>query len=179
MTQIKSLCVFCGAQNNVAPHFLEMGAEFGKQLAEKNIRMIYGGGDCGLMGAAANASLEHGGKVTGVFPMSLKQIENEHQSLTEIIIVESMHERKKKMYDLTDAFVVLPGGFGTMDEMFEIITWKQLLLHEKPVIVVNYKGYWDHLVALMDNILKEGFATPETRELYEVVDKPEDVFSIL
>lgn len=179
MTNIKSLCVFCGAQNNVPKHFLDMGAEFGKHLAKKNIRMIYGGGDCGLMGAAANASLDAGGKVVGVFPMSLKEIENEHQSLTEIIIVESMHERKKKMYDLTDAFVVLPGGFGTMDEMFEIITWKQLLLHEKPVIIVNYKGYWDHLVALMDNIVDNGFAKPETKLLYQVVDTPEDVFPLI
>ena len=90
-----------------------------------------------------------------------------------------MHERKKKMFDLTDAFVILPGGFGTMDEMFEIITWKQLLLHEKPVIIVNYKGYWDALVTLMDNILREGFATKETALLYQVVDQPEDVFPLI
>ena len=179
MTVVKSLCVFCGAQNNVDQHFLDMGARFGAHLANNNVRMIYGGGDCGLMGSAANAALENGGEVTGVFPLSLKQIENEHQSLTEIIMVESMHERKKKMFDLTDAFVILPGGFGTMDEMFEIITWKQLLLHEKPVIIVNYRGYWDGLVKLMDNILDEGFATPETRKLYTVVDKPSEVFPLL
>ena len=179
MKTIKSLCVFCGAQDNVAQHFLDMGARFGEHLAKNNVRMIYGGGDCGLMGAAANAALKNGGEVTGVFPLSLREMENEHQSLTEIIIVESMHERKKKMFDLTDAFVILPGGFGTMDEMFEIITWRQLLLHEKPVIIVNYRGYWDGLVALMDNILAEGFATPETRGLYQVVDKPSDVFLLL
>lgn len=176
---IASICVFCGAQNNVPKHFLEMGAEFGKSLAANNINMIYGGGDCGIMGAAANAALAGGGKVTGVFPLSLKSIENEHQSLTEIIIVESMHERKKRMFDLTDAFVILPGGFGTMDEMFEIITWKQLLFHEKPVIIVNDKGYWSALIELMDNIIDTGFAKPETKLLYQVVDTAEEVLPLL
>lgn len=179
MKKIKSICVFCGAQNAVPKHFLEMGAYFGEMLARRDIRLIYGGGDCGIMGAVANACLKAGGEVTGVFPISLRNLENEHQSLTEIIIVESMHERKKKMFDLTDAFVVLPGGFGTMDEMFEILTWKQLQLHNKPLTIVNYEQYWEPLVKLMDNILAIGFARPENADLYEVVERLEDVFESL
>ena len=176
---IKNVCVFCGAQNAVPKVHLDAGSTFGAELAKKQIKLIYGGGDCGIMGAIANSSLKAGGEVTGVFPVSLKNIENEHQSLTEIIIVGSMHERKKLMFDLTDAFVIFPGGFGTMDEMFEILTWRQLQLHEKPVIIFNHEGYWDKLVALMDNIIDTGFARPVTREFYEVVDNMDDILKKL
>lgn len=179
MSSITSLCVFCGAQNAVNKKFLEMGSAFGKMLAERKIKLVYGGGDCGLMGAVANASLQNGGHVTGVFPISLRNIENEHQKLSEIVIVGSMHERKKLMFDLSDGFIVLPGGFGTMDEMFEILTWRQLLLHEKPVVIVNYEGYWDKLISLMDNIIRERFARVETAAYYEVVERPEQVFELL
>ncbi len=176
---VSSLCVFCGAQNDVPKYYLEMGAEFGRMLAEGGIRLIYGGGDCGVMGATANAVLSHGGQVTGVFPISLRTLENEHRSLTEIVIVGSMHERKKLMFDLSEAFIILPGGFGTMDEMFEILTWKQLKLHSKPVIIVNYKGYWDPLIKLMDNIVATGFARQETADIYRVVSTPDQVFEAI
>jgi uncharacterized protein (TIGR00730 family) len=177
MSSISSLCVFCGAQNAVPKQFLEMGAYLGEQLAKRGIRLIYGGGDCGVMGAVANATMKAGGEVTGVFPRSLKNLENEHQALTEIILVESMHERKKKMFDLADGFIVLPGGFGTMDEMFEILTWKQLKFHEKPLIIVNYQNYWTPLVQLMDNIIATGFARPENALLYKVVSEVDEVFT--
>lgn len=177
MSQISSLCVFCGAQNAVPKHFLEMGAYLGEQLAKRDIRLIYGGGDCGVMGAVANATMKAGGHAIGVFPRSLKNLENEHQSLTEIILVESMHERKMRMFDLADGFVVLPGGFGTMDETFEILTWKQLQFHHKPLVIVNYREYWTPLVQLMDNIISIGFAKPENAELYEVVTEVDDIFS--
>ncbi len=170
MADIKAVCVFCGASNNAPKEHMESGAEFGQMLASLNIRLVYGGGDCGVMGAVANAVLKKGGQVTGVFPMSLKNIENEHSSLSEIIMVESMHERKRIMFERSDAIVVLPGGFGTMDEMFEIITWKQLLFHNKPIVIFNHNGYWDSLVVLMENIINKGFARPETRDLYKVVD---------
>lgn len=179
MSQISSLCVFCGAQNAVPKHFLEMGAYFGEQLAKHNIRLIYGAGDCGIMGAVANATLKAGGHATGVFPRSLKNLENEHQSLTETILVESMHERKKKMFDLADGFVVLPGGFGTMDETFEVLTWKQLKFHDKPIIIVNYHHYWTPLIQLMDNIINIGFAKPENAQLYTVVTELDEVFNVL
>jgi len=179
MTPPKSVCVFCGASNNIPKKFLDIGATFGQLLASRGITLVYGGGDCGVMGAIANASLKTGGHVTGVFPVSLRNIENEHQSLSEIIIVNTMHERKQCMFDRTDAFVVFPGGFGTMDEMFEILTWKQLLLHNKPVVIFNYQGYWDPLIALMKNIIETGFAKPETATYYHVVTEVEEILDIL
>lgn len=171
----QAVCVFCGASNNAPKEHLEIGTTFGTMLAEKGIRLVYGGGDCGVMGTVANSVLRNGGKVTGVFPRSLKNIESEHASLTEIIMVESMHERKRIMFERSDAIVVLPGGFGTMDEMFEIITWKQLEFHTKPIVIFNHLNYWDPLVALMDNIISKGFARQETRDLYRVVDSIEGV----
>jgi len=175
MSEIKAVCVFCGARNDVPQTHLDIGKTFGTMLAARGIRLVYGGGDCGVMGAVANAVLKNKGQVTGVFPRSLKDLESEHASLSEIIMVESMHERKRIMFERSDAIVVLPGGFGTMDEMFEIITWKQLRFHEKPVVILNHKGYWDPLVTLMENIIKTGFAREETRQLYDIVDSPEAV----
>lgn len=179
MTDLTSVCVFCGASNNVPKHFLDIGADFGKILASEGVRLVYGGGDCGVMGAVANATMGSGGQVTGVFPVSLRNIENEHQSLSEIIIVNTMHERKMSMFERSDAFVVFPGGFGTMDEMFEIITWHQLRLHEKPVVIFNYKGYWDPLIALMENIMGQGFAKREVAGFYQVVTEVEDILKVL
>ena len=179
MTPRKSVCVFCGASNSVPKKYLDIGTTFGAILAKKDITLVYGGGDCGVMGAIANASLKSGGHVTGVFPVSLRNIENEHQSLSEIIIVNTMHERKQCMFDRTDAFVVFPGGFGTMDEMFEILTWKQLKLHHKPIVIFNYENYWDPLIALMDNIIENKFAKPETAGYYAVVDRVEAILEVL
>ncbi len=176
---VKSVCVFCGAQNAVPKHFLDMGSYFGEQLAKQSLKLVYGGGDCGLMGATANATMANGGHVTGVFPISLRSLENEHKSLSEIVIVGSMHERKKLMFDMSDAFVVLPGGFGTMDELFEILTWKQLKLHDKPIIIVNYENYWAPLVTLMENIMLTGFAKRENAQLYKVVETPDEAIAAL
>ncbi len=179
MDTLKHVCVFCGAQNAVPEEHLQIGRDVGKMLAENGKRLVYGGGDCGLMGAVANGVMEHGGKVTGVFPENLREFEEEHLGLTEIIIVDSMHTRKNLMYKKSDVFVILPGGFGTLDEMFEILTWKQINLHSKPVIIFNYLGYWEHLVQLMDNIIDHGFAKPETRALYSVVNTLEELSEAL
>lgn len=179
MSAINAVCVFCGASNNVPATFLNIGKSFGGMLVEKGIRLVYGGGDCGIMGAVANAVLSNKGYVTGVFPRSLKDLESEHASLSEIIMVESMHERKRIMFERSDAIVVLPGGFGTMDEMFEIITWKQLRFHQKPIIILNHEGYWNPLITLMDNIIDTGFAREEVRSFYQVVDTAEGVISAL
>lgn len=179
MSGRKSVCVFCGASNNVDKKFLDIGAEFGALLAQREITLVYGGGDCGVMGAVANSTMKHGGYAVGVFPRSLRNIENEHQSLTEITIVDTMHERKQNMFERSDAFIVFPGGFGTMDEMFEILTWKQLLLHDKPVVIFNYQGYWDPLIALMKNIIEQRFAKAEVATYYHVVDKLEDIINVL
>ncbi len=175
----RSLCVFCGAQNAVPKHFIAMASYFGEEVARRGMKLVYGGGDCGLMGAAANAAMAGGGHVTGVFPISLRSLENEHKTLSEIVIVGSMHERKKLMFDLSDAFVVLPGGFGTMDETFEILTWKQLQLHHKPILIVNYEHYWSPLVTLMENIMLTGFAKRENAALYTVVDSVDSLFTAL
>lgn len=179
MDKKKSVCVFCGASNAVPQKFLDIGAEFGKLLARNDITLVYGGGDCGVMGAVANATMKNGGHVTGVFPVSLRNIENEHQSLSEIIIVDTMHERKMGMFERSDAFIVFPGGFGTMDEMFEILTWKQLMLHNKPVVIFNYENYWDPLIALMKNIINVGFAKAEVATFYHVVTELEEILDVL
>jgi uncharacterized protein (TIGR00730 family) len=179
MAEIKAVCVFCGARNDVPQTYLEVGRAFGMMLAERGIRLVYGGGDCGVMGAVANSVLKNKGLVTGVFPRSLKNLESEHAGLSEIIMVESMHERKRIMFERSDAIVVLPGGFGTMDEMFEIITWKQLQFHGKPIVILNHEGYWNPLVALMENIIKTGFAREETRSLYNVVGSIGAVFETI
>lgn len=179
MNDKKSVCVFCGASNNVPKKFLDIGATFGQMLASRGIRLIYGGGDCGVMGAVANGTMSNKGQVTGVFPVSLRNIENEHQGLTEIIIVSTMHERKMGMFERSDAFIVFPGGFGTLDEMFEILTWKQLALHDKPVIIFNYQGYWDPLIALMKNIIEVGFAKPVNATYYKVVTELDQIFDAL
>lgn len=171
----KALCVFCGARDAVPAHFLEAGVAFGKLLAERGIPLVYGGGDCGMMGAVASAVMRHGGHVTGVFPKGLQLLEREHRGLSEILIVDSMHERKKAMFDRADAFVALPGGFGTLDETFEIITWRQLRIHEKPVVLYNHRGYWNPWVTLADSIVDNGFATPETRGYFSIVDRMEDI----
>jgi uncharacterized protein (TIGR00730 family) len=179
MAYPKAVCVFCGASNDAPKVHLDLGRVFGKKMAEEGIRLVYGGGDCGIMGAVANAVMANGGKVTGVFPESLRDIENEHQSLTEIVIVDTMHQRKELMYQRSNAFVVLPGGFGTMDEMFEIITWRQLRLHDKPIIIMNNEGYWNNLVALMNEIIAKGFAHKEVATYFQVVDDLESLMEAL
>jgi uncharacterized protein (TIGR00730 family) len=179
MPEIKAICVFCGASRGVPQAHLDAGSALGTLLAQRTIQLVYGGGDSGLMGAVANAVLTGGGYVTGVFPRSLKNLESEHTRLSETILVESMHERKRIMFERCDAIVVLPGGFGTMDEMFEIITWKQLRFHDKPIVILNHQGYWDPLIALMENIIHTGFARAETRQLYTVVDTLEDIFKAI
>ncbi len=179
MKSNKSVCVFCGASNSVDKRFLEIGKVFGEILAKKGITLVYGGGDCGIMGAIANSTMKSGGHVTGVFPVSLRNIENEHQNLSEIIIVNTMHERKQLMFERSDAFIVFPGGFGTMDEMFEILTWKQLELHHKPIVIFNYEKYWDPLIALMKSIVDNKFARPETAGYYVIEEKVEAILEVL
>lgn len=179
MQNSKSLCVFCGASNNVDSKFLEMGSAFGALLAQRGINLVYGGGDCGMMGAVATAVMAHGGHATGVFPKSLRGLEKEQQGLNEIIYVDTMHQRKFTMFDRSDAFAILPGGFGTMDEMFEILTWRQVHIHEKPTVIFNFDGYWSPLIALFENILEHGFAAPVTRESFTVVDEMEGILKTL
>jgi uncharacterized protein (TIGR00730 family) len=176
---MKSVCVFCGAQNAVPQVHLDMARTLGNDMAAAGKQLVYGGGDCGLMGAVANGVLEKDGAVIGVFPRSLGRIEAEHRGVTTMHMVDSMHERKQIMYDNADVFVVLPGGFGTLDEMFEVITWRQIKIHEKLVVIYNHNGYWDHMITLMEHMVAQGFARPETRQFYTVANTKEELYALL
>ena len=176
---IKSVCVFCGASNAVAKHFMEEANKLGRMIAENKLHMVYGAGDCGLMGASADGALAAGGTVTGIFPRILEGLEAEHKHLTETIIVNDMHTRKFMMFERSDAFIILPGGFGTMDETFEVITWKQLHTHSKPIILYNYNNYWDQWVKMTDHFIENGFASDRTRSMYRVVNTLPEIFEAL
>jgi uncharacterized protein (TIGR00730 family) len=179
INQMNSICVFCGAQNTVPEAHKEMARQLGVDMAKAGKQLVYGGGDCGLMGAVANGVLEGNGKAIGVFPRSLGRIEVEHKGLSNMIMVDSMHERKQLMYDHSDVFVILPGGCGTLDEMFEVITWRQIKIHEKPVIIYNHNGYWDHLALLLEHMVATGFARVETRQFYTFVNTKEELYTLL
>ncbi|MGB8274004.1 MAG: TIGR00730 family Rossman fold protein [Alphaproteobacteria bacterium] len=179
MIKARSICVYCGSNTGTDPVYREAAARLGRLLAESGTRMVFGGGDVGLMGVTADAALSAGGTVVGVIPQFLVDIEAGHAALTELIVVSSMHERKHKMFELSDAFVVLPGGLGTLDETIEIITWKQLHLHDKPIVIVDVKGYWTTLLSLVDDVIAEGFANDDVRALFSVVSRPEDVLGAL
>lgn len=177
--KIESTCIFCGASNRVPQHYIEEAKLVGRDVARNGLKMVYGGGDCGLMGASANACLEEKGYVIGVFPTILQGIEAEHNGLSEHYILGTMHARKQLMFDKSDSFIILPGGFGTMDETFEVITWRQLHMHEKPIVLYNYKGYWDKWIAMTEQFFAEGFAGERTRSMYTVANTREEVFKIL
>jgi uncharacterized protein (TIGR00730 family) len=166
---IRRLCVYCGSSAAVDRQYREAASELGGRLAAAGIGLVYGGGRVGLMGLLADAALAAGGVVTGVIPSRLRDAELAHEGATELVVVDSMHERKRLMAERADAFAILPGGVGTLDEMFEILSWKQLQLHEKPIFVVDIGGYWAPLHALLDHIVAQGFARPQTRDLLQVV----------
>lgn len=169
-----SVCVFCGSRPGRNPAYLETANELGRWLAREGIRLVYGAGDVGIMGAVANAAQREGGETFGVIPTHLIQAEVGKQDLTHFVVTETMHERKKVMFMNADLIVTLPGGPGSLDELFEVVTWAQLGLHEKPILLLNTQGYWDPLVTLLDHIVQEGFADPSFRELITVVeDLPE------
>ena len=176
---IKSLCVYCGSARGASPAYVEAARELGRSLAERRIRLVYGGARIGMMGEAADAVMKNGGEVIGVIPEHLQSTEVGHSGITELRVVESMHTRKKLMFDLSDAFAVLPGGFGTLDELFEIITWRMLSLHSKPIVVVNVDGYWNRFEALIDQLIGQGFAREASRQHFSVVNSVGRLFDIL
>lgn len=159
--------------------FTEAARALGQQLGENNIQLVYGGGHVGLMGITADATLKSGGKVIGIIPEHLHDIEVSHENLTELHVVDSMHTRKQMMFERSDAFVVLPGGLGTLDETFEMITWRQLQLHDKPIILVNYKNYWQPFLELIDHMIKAGFVEESAKSFFKVVDQLEDILPAL
>lgn len=176
MAKVSSICLFCGSRGKVAEAYREAATEFGRLLGRKGIRLVYGGGHVGLMGLAADACLAEGGTVIGVIPKHLHAREVEHRGLTELHIVPDMHTRKRMMFELADAFVTLPGGIGTFDELCEVISWQTLGYHQKPILLVDTGGYWRPFIGAIDRILREGFAGQELADAYRVVP---DVASVL
>ncbi|MBC8081822.1 MAG: TIGR00730 family Rossman fold protein [Hymenobacter sp.] len=160
---MKSVAVYCGSSAGTNEIYARQAQDMGRILAERGMTLVYGGGRVGLMGAIADSVLAHGGRAIGVIPDFLAEKEVEHRGLTELHIVRSMHERKLLMADLAEGFVAMPGGYGTMEELFEVLTWGQLGLHPKPVGVLNVLGYYDHLLRALDHMAAEGLLRPENR----------------
>ena len=174
-----SLCVYCGSRPGRLPSYMGAAASVGLGIAARGWRLVYGAGDVGLMGAVARAAQDGGAETFGVIPEHLVKWEVGKSDLTSYIVTENMHERKKVMFMNSDAIVVLPGGAGSLDEFFEVLTWRQLGLHSKPVILLNIDGYWDKLIGLMDHIVAEGFAAESLHDLFDVVDTPDALFAAL
>ena len=170
MTAIHSLAVFCGSRVGVNPAYAEAGRLLGEGLARAGIRLVFGGGRIGIMGVIADAVLEGGGTVLGVIPEFLTQMEVAHSGVTEMVVTDSMHTRKLRLYAESDAFLIMPGGLGTFDEVFEIITWRQLRLHDKPILLCDVEGWARPLVGLIDHAIAQGFAAPTCRNLFEVIN---------
>ena len=179
MIGISALCVYCGSSNHVAPGYLEAARRVGLEAASRGMGIVFGGGRVGMMGAVAEGALEAGGEVIGIIPNHLQEQEVGHDGLTRLEIVDSMHVRKMRMFELSDAFCALPGGLGTLDETFEIVTWKQLGLHDAPVLLVNLDGYWDPLLEMVAHQAEAGFVRPQHRQLFQVVDSIEALFAAL
>ena len=179
MLSVSAVCVYCGSTARVSERYKAVARRLGALLADQDMTLVYGGGRVGLMGIVADAVLAGGGRAIGIIPEHLQSLEVGHPDLTELIIVPSMHDRKRQMFERSDAFVVLPGGLGTVDEMVEIITWKQLALHDKPIVLVDYDGYWAPFMAMVDHMIDEGFVRTQHRRLFRLVDTLDDLFPAL
>ena len=179
MAEFRSLCVYCGSRNGGKPALEAAARDLGRLLADQGIRLVYGGGNIGLMGHVARTVLAGGGQVTGVIPEFLVDLEVGNPGVTELITVSDMHERKRRMFDMSDGFIALPGGLGTLDELVEILTWKQLQRHNKPVALLNLGGYWEPFRSLVDSFVQGGFAHAGVMDLFQIVDRVEDVLAAL
>jgi len=169
---MKTICVYCGSSPGLLPDYRESARRLGFELAARGLRLVYGGASVGVMGAVADAVLEQGGKVTGVIPRSLATREVAHTGLDEFFVVESMHERKAKMAELSDGFIALPGGWGTIEEIFEMLTWAQLGFHEKPCGLLNVASYYDTLFAFLESAIEQRFVKEEYRPMMMMDDSP-------
>lgn len=168
----RSICVYCGSSDKGPASHRALARDLGRQMVSRGIDLVYGGGRVGVMGAIADAVLEAGGEVTGVIPDFLIRREHGHRDVTRLEVVASMHERKARMAELSDAFIVLPGGLGTLEELFEIVTWRQLGLHDKPIVVIDPDGHWDRLRGLIDDLVAAGYARPENAALVSYAADP-------
>lgn len=172
---VQSAAVFCGSKNGNNPVFTEHAVKLGVLLARHQIRLVYGGGSAGLMGVIADSVMQQGGEVMGFIPKLLLEWEVQHRGITELIICDDMHERKKRIYSVSDIAIVLPGGFGTLDELFEIVTWNQLTIHDKPIYLLNSGGFYDHLSAHITKMKEEGFLYEEALKRIWFVNEPEEL----
>ena len=179
MYSIKSILVYCGSAKGINPVYTEAAQRLGSVLAANKIQLIYGGGSIGLMGVVADTVMKNRGEVIGVIPKFLNVKEVGHGGLTSLIEVSSMHERKAKMEEMCDAAIALPGGYGTLDELFEILTWSQLGLHKKPIGILNVNGYFNGLIAQLDTMVKEGFLSPANRRLLIESDDVTELLNLL
>ena len=179
MVAVRAVCVFCGSSAPADPRYRDAARDLGALIARRKVTLVYGGGSTGLMGELADAALAQGGRVNGVIPAGLFAREAGHTGLTELREVTSMHERKKLMYDLSDAFVALPGGLGTLEELAEVATWSQLGLHSKPVVLLNVGGFWDPLLAQLDLMARTGLLAPTGRDLIRRARSAEQALSVL
>ncbi|MGX0875997.1 uncharacterized protein (TIGR00730 family) [Roseovarius sp. MBR-154] len=171
----RSVCVFCGARLGNRPTYMQVATNTGKMLAENGWRLVYGAGDVGLMGATARAAQQAGGKTFGVIPEHLVGLEVCTRNMTQYVVTETMHERKKVMFMNSDAIVVLPGGAGSLDEFFEVLTWRQLGLHEKPIYLMNTEGYWSPLMQILEHVIAEGFAADNLKSFVQTVETIQDL----
>ncbi|KQS32825.1 TIGR00730 family Rossman fold protein [Dyadobacter sp. Leaf189] len=167
---MQSIVVYCGSNPGKKPVYAENAYELGHELAKRNIKLIYGGGNMGLMGRVADGAMDHGGFVTGIIPNFLSKLENAHKTLSELHFVDTMHERKAKMVSLSDGVIAMPGGYGTFDELFEILTWAQLRIFHGPIGLLNVNGYYDLLLLQLDKMVEEGFLHPQNQQLLVVAN---------
>jgi uncharacterized protein (TIGR00730 family) len=179
MSKINALCVYCGSSPGTDPAFVETARSFGKILAENEIRLVYGGGSTGLMGALASAVLDHGGEVTGIIPEFLTNRERPERLPQEVIVTRDLHERKRKMFERADAFVALPGGLGTLEELVEQLTWAQLGRHKKPILIANINGYWNPLLTLINHMRDVKFVPSALEVDLLVAKRVEDILPTL
>ena len=179
MSKINAVCVYCGSSAGTEPAFGEAAGQFGKILAEGGVRLIYGGGSVGLMGILADAVVAHGGKATGIIPDFLTKRERPRRLGQELIVTRDMHERKRTMFDRADAFVALPGGIGTLEELVEQLTWAQLGRHRKPILVANINGYWDPLLTLVAHMREREFVPESLAVNFLVAERVQDILPIL
>ena len=177
MNRKKAVCVFCGSSARVDQKYRDAATEFGRELGSRGYDLIYGGGRVGLMGLVADAAIAAGARVTGVIPRFLQDLEVGHHGIHELVVTETMHDRKRQMYERADAFATLPGGLGTLDETFEVLTWSQLGLSSKPVVLVDVDGFWQPLLDLVDHVVETGFARPENRSLCQVAASIDEAFA--
>lgn len=179
MVALRAVCVFCGSSAPANPRYRDAACALGALVAGRGVGLVYGGGSVGLMGELADAALSHGGRVIGVIPVGLFAREVGHTGLTELHEVASMHERKQLMYDLSDAFVALPGGLGTLEELAEAATWSHLGLHSKPVVLLDVDGFWGPLITLLDRMVGTGLLKPTSRDLIQRARSAEEVLGLL